>query len=94
MIVDSICNAFTPDRRAVWDGALRRSGVPLKVQKEDDDGFAHPEVMVARMDELGLATLLLPTSDLGHHGTVRFRPGSASVPTGTARERRSGQANE
>ena len=71
MIVDYICNAFTPDRRAVWEGALRRSGVPLKVQKdEDDDGFARPEDMVARMDELGVATLLLPTTDLGHHGTV------------------------
>src|SRR5205807_2154943 len=70
MIVDHICNAFTPDRKAVWGGALRRAGVPLKVQTDDEDSFAHPEDMVARMDELGIATLILPTAEVGHHGTI------------------------
>jgi predicted TIM-barrel fold metal-dependent hydrolase len=64
MIVDSLCNAFTPDRRAVWDAAIEAAGTPLKVRVDDTDSFAAPEAMVARMDELGIATLLLPTGDL------------------------------
>jgi predicted TIM-barrel fold metal-dependent hydrolase len=64
MIVDSLCNAFTPDRRAVWDAAIEAAGTPLKVRVDDTDSFADPEAMVARMDELGIATLLLPTGDL------------------------------
>jgi uncharacterized protein len=63
-IVDSLCNAFTPDRRAVWDGAIEAAGTPLKVRVDDNDSFADPAAMVARMDELGIVTLLLPTSDL------------------------------
>ena len=63
-IVDTLSNAFTPDRRAVWDGAIEAAGTPLKVRVDDTDSFADPEAMVARMDELGIATLLLPTGDL------------------------------
>jgi uncharacterized protein len=58
VIVDYLCNAFTPDRRAVWDAAT--AGLAVKTVGDGDDGFAEPETMVARMDELGIATLLLP----------------------------------
>jgi predicted TIM-barrel fold metal-dependent hydrolase len=67
-VVDYLCNAFTPDRRAVWDGALAATGVQVKVRRDEADSFAEPEAMVARMDDLGVDTLLLPTGDLGRHG--------------------------
>ena len=69
-IVDYLCNAFTPDRRPVWDGAIAASGVAVKVRRDDADSFAEPEAMVDRLDELGVDTLLLPTGDVGHHGAV------------------------
>src|SRR5215471_9563724 len=69
-IVDYLCNAFTPDRRPVWDGAIAASGVAVKVRRDDADSFAEPEAMVDRLDELGVETLLLPTGDVGRHGAV------------------------
>ncbi len=69
-VVDYLCNAFTPDRRAVWDGAIAATGVAVKVRRDETDSFADPEAMVDRLDELGVQTLLLPTGDVGHHGAV------------------------
>jgi predicted TIM-barrel fold metal-dependent hydrolase len=70
VIVDYLCNAFTPDRLAVWEGALSRSGVPVKMRTGDGDGFVEPEGMVARMDEAGVSTIVLPACDVAAHGTV------------------------
>ena len=68
-VVDYLCNAFTPDRRAVWEAAIAAAGIPLKVRGGDDrDGFAEPDAMVDRMDELGIDTLVLPACDVGRHG--------------------------
>jgi len=67
-VVDYLSNAFTPDRAAVWDGAIEAAGVQVKVQHDATDGFADPDAMVARMDELGVATVLLPACDVGSHG--------------------------
>ena len=69
-IVDYLCNGFTPDRRAVWDGALAATGVQVKVRRDEADSFAAPAAMVDRMDELGVDTVLLPTGDVGRHGTL------------------------
>jgi predicted TIM-barrel fold metal-dependent hydrolase len=69
-VVDYLCNAFTPDRRAVWDGAIAAAGIPVKVRRDDGDSFAEPEAMVARMDELGVATLVLPSAELTRHGKL------------------------
>jgi predicted TIM-barrel fold metal-dependent hydrolase len=69
-VIDTLCNAFTPDRRRVWDGALEASGVQVKIRRNDGDSFAEPEAMVDRMDELGVATVLLITGDLGNHGRL------------------------
>jgi uncharacterized protein len=69
-VVDTLCNAFTPDRRRVWDGALAASGVQVKIRRDDGDSFAEPEAMVDRMDELGVATVLLITGDVGNHGRL------------------------
>ncbi len=69
-IVDYLSNCFLPDRQAIWDGAIERAGLPIKVRKGDEDTFAEPAAMVARMDEVGIATVLLPTCDIGPHGTL------------------------
>lgn len=69
-VIDYLCNAFTPDRLAVWDGALAASGVQVKVRRVEGDSFAEPEEMIERMDELGIDTLVLPTGDLGRHGKL------------------------
>jgi predicted TIM-barrel fold metal-dependent hydrolase len=68
--VDYLCNAFTPDRRAVWDGAIAATGVAVKVRRDDTDSFAAPEVMTARLAELGVDTVLLPAGDVGRRGAV------------------------
>jgi uncharacterized protein len=67
-VVDYLCNAFTPDRRAVWDGAIASTGVAVKVRRDETDSFAEPEAMVDRLDELGVETVVLPTGDVGRHG--------------------------
>jgi predicted TIM-barrel fold metal-dependent hydrolase len=69
-VVDVLCNAFTPDRRGVWDGAIAATGVAVKVRRDETDTFAEPAAMVDRLDELGVDTLLLPTGDVGRHGTL------------------------
>jgi predicted TIM-barrel fold metal-dependent hydrolase len=67
-VVDYLCNAFTPDRQAVWDGAIASTGVAVKVRRDETDSFAEPEAMVDRLDELGVETVMLPTGDVGRHG--------------------------
>src|SRR4029453_12846786 len=63
-MIDYWCNAFTPDRRALWDAAIAEQGLAVKVRRREDDSFATPAAMLARMDELGFTTLLLPCADL------------------------------
>ena len=65
--IDYLVNSFTPDRRAVWERSVGDQGVPLKIVRDPEDDFADPAAMVERMDALGIATLLLPTGDLGPH---------------------------
>lgn len=60
LTVDYWCNAFTPDRQVRWEEALGQQGVPLKLRTADDDSFCEPPELVARMDELGIGTLILP----------------------------------
>ena len=65
--IDYWCNAFVPDRRALWDAAIGRQGLSIKVRREGEDAFAPAAEMVARMDEIGFETLLLPCSELPEH---------------------------
>ncbi|MDJ0847512.1 MAG: amidohydrolase family protein [Myxococcota bacterium] len=69
--IDTWCNAFTPDREAIWRASLRDQGVPLRLRGAERDGFAEPGEMVARMDEHGIATLVLPTCALPPHAGPR-----------------------
>jgi len=68
--VDTLCNAFLPQRQQAWDAAIAGQGLPLKVRRDPRDSFATAEEMVRRMDELGIATLTVVASDLHHHGTA------------------------
>src|SRR5206468_9008723 len=65
--IDYLVNAFTPDRRAVWEQSVGDQGVPLKIVRDVADDFAEPAEMVARMDALDIDTLILPTGDVGPH---------------------------
>ena len=65
--IDYWCNAFTPDRKALWQASLASQGVPLRIRDEADDSFAELGEMVARMNELDVGTLVLPTCDLPAH---------------------------
>ena len=66
-VVDTLSNAFTTDRRSLWDGAIASTGVQVKVRRDETDSFTDAEQMVARMDEVGVATTLLITGDTGRH---------------------------
>jgi len=68
VIIDYLSNAFTPERAAVWDAAIAGQGIPLKVRRDQSDSFCDPATMVARMDELGIATVLVSTGDERDHG--------------------------
>ena len=66
-MIDYWCNAFTPDRRELWDAAIGRQGLSIKVRQEGEDSFAPPAAMLERMDELGFDTCLLPCAELPEH---------------------------
>ena len=69
-VVDYLCNAFFPERAAAWDAAIAVQGIPLKVRRDPDDSFTDADGMVARMDELGIDTLVLATGDEHAHGAL------------------------
>ena len=62
--IDYWCNAFTPDRLARWDAAIAAQGLTLKIRRREDDSFAEVDTMLARMDEIGVETLVLPSADV------------------------------
>ena len=61
--IDYWCNAFTPDRLERWDAAIAAQRIPLKIRRREDDSFTSVDQMLARMDELEIRTLLLPSAD-------------------------------
>ncbi len=61
--VDYWCNGFTLDRVPRWRAAIDDQGLSIKVRSTPDDAFCDPDDMVARMDELGIDTLVLPVTD-------------------------------
>jgi len=71
--IDYWCNAFAPDRRALWDQAIAAQGIPLRVRRDADDAFAEPAAMVGRLDALGFRTLVVPTCERpAHAGPTDF----------------------
>jgi uncharacterized protein len=69
-VVDTLSNCFLPSRREVWEAAIAEAGIPLKIVRSPEDDFAPADAMVARMDALGMATVLLPVGDVGPHGRL------------------------
>jgi predicted TIM-barrel fold metal-dependent hydrolase len=61
-VVDYLCNSFLPERAQGWEEMISGQGVPIKARRDHDD-FVEPAAMVARMDELGIATLILPCGE-------------------------------
>jgi predicted TIM-barrel fold metal-dependent hydrolase len=60
--IDYWCNGFTPEYRALWDSVIGEQDLSLKIRRNEEDSFAEPETMLARMDEIGMSTLLLPAA--------------------------------
>jgi predicted TIM-barrel fold metal-dependent hydrolase len=77
--VDYLCNSFLPERADDWDRIVEAQGIPLKVRRDPTDGFAPPDEVVRRMDELGIATVAVVTGDahatrhMPHYGEVIAR---------------------
>jgi len=63
-VIDYWCNAFTPPYRALWDAAIGEQDLAVRVRRDPEDSFAEPAAFVARMDELGFDTVLLPCAEV------------------------------
>jgi predicted TIM-barrel fold metal-dependent hydrolase len=77
-MIDSWTNSFLPDRQALWDASLEAQGVPIKLRRDEQDSFCDVEAMVARMDEIGMASLILPVCDLPAHAGITDYEGFAT----------------
>jgi predicted TIM-barrel fold metal-dependent hydrolase len=62
--IDYWCNAFTPGYRALWDAAIGEQDLSVRVSRNRDDSFADPGEFLARLDELGFDTVLLPSAEI------------------------------
>ncbi|WP_420639893.1 amidohydrolase family protein [Candidatus Poriferisocius sp.] len=65
--VDYWCNLFFPEQATVWAGALAATGTNVQVRTDPEDSYCDAGAMVARMDELGVAALILPTTHRPPH---------------------------
>ena len=69
--IDYWCNGFTPEFRELWDAAIKDQDLTIKIRRNEEDSFADPADMVARMDELAISTLMLPSTEIPE-GAGRF----------------------
>lgn len=73
--IDYWCNAFTPPMQALWDRAIAEQGIPLKIRRDPEDSFVDRAGMLARMDELAIRTLVLPSAEAGERaGPTDYEP--------------------
>jgi predicted TIM-barrel fold metal-dependent hydrolase len=63
--IDYWCNAFEPGYRALWDAAIGEQDLAVRVRRDCEDSFAELAAFLARMDEVGFATVLLPSAEVG-----------------------------
>ena len=63
--IDYWCNAFEPGYRALWDAAIGEQDLAVRVRRDREDSFAELAAFLARMDEVGFATVLLPSAEVG-----------------------------
>ncbi len=83
--IDYWCNAFTPDRAPLWQASVAGQGVPLGLVGDSADGFAEPAAMQARMDALGVSSLLIPVCELPGGADERHFETFAARPAEIAR---------
>ncbi len=62
--IDYWCNAFVPAMQVRWDRAIDEQRIPLKIRRDERDSFVDSAGMIARMDALEMATLVLPCADV------------------------------
>jgi predicted TIM-barrel fold metal-dependent hydrolase len=62
--IDYWCNGFTPEYRALWDAAIGEQDLSIRIRRNEEDSFAEPAAMLARMDEIGMSSLLLPAAEV------------------------------
>ncbi len=65
--IDYWCNRFFPEQVDVWNAALEATGIAVKVRTDDTDSFCDADTMAARMDELGIAAVILPVTHWPAH---------------------------
>ncbi|MFT5201788.1 MAG: putative TIM-barrel fold metal-dependent hydrolase [Candidatus Aldehydirespiratoraceae bacterium] len=63
-MIDYWCNAFTPDRADLWQAVIEQDELTIKLGAREDDIFTTAELMVARMNQTAISTLVLPVCDL------------------------------
>ena len=64
-MIDYWCNAFTPDREALWADVIARDSLSIRTRGGDfEDGFCEPAEMVKRLDRVGVDTVVLPVCEL------------------------------
>ena len=63
-MIDYWCNAFTPDREALWAAVIARGALGIRTRGGDsENGFCEPAEMVKRMDQVGVDTVVLPVCE-------------------------------
>jgi predicted TIM-barrel fold metal-dependent hydrolase len=62
--IDYWCNAFEPAYRALWEAAIGEQRLAVRVRRDPEDAFAEPAAFLARLDEIGFDTVLLPSAEL------------------------------
>lgn len=68
--IDYWCNRFFPEQAAIWNAAVGATGIAVKFRTDGNDSFCDADTMVVRMDEMGIAALIL---------TVAHRPAHPEV---------------
>jgi predicted TIM-barrel fold metal-dependent hydrolase len=63
-VIDYWCNAFTPDREPLWQAVIEQDDLTIKLGAREDDIFTTAELMVSRMNQAAISTLVLPVCDL------------------------------
>ena len=62
-MIDYWCNAFTPDRGTLWRQVIEQDGLKIRLGAREADDFIDAAGMVARMDEAGVSTLVIPVCE-------------------------------
>ena len=62
--IDYWSNDFRPEKSRLWQQAISSQDIPLKVRGEKDDRAAQAPALLARMNELGMQAIVLPSAPI------------------------------